>query len=160
MAIDTNYGTTDDVNRAVLEVDRSTTLPTPNAPWATVINRFDSTLALTNTMLDLLIGSDGASGYLGVLAGFLDDSAPVTNISVANVDTAMQISPVKTPPTFNKNDLSTFPDFTAPDPNLQTIPLVDISSLSPPDQPTDINPTISWSEINLNEDIYQQLLTI
>lgn len=159
MAKDTNYGTTDDVHRETMEVDRSTFLPTPDAPWNTVISRFDSTLALTNTMLDLLIGSDGASGYLGVLAGFLDDSAPVTSISVDDVDTAMTVATVKSPPVFNKNDLDTFPDFTAPDPNLETIPLVDISSLSPPDKPTDINPTISWTEINLNADIYQQLLT-
>ena len=159
MATDTNYGTTDDANRATLEIDRSTSLPTPNAPWNTVINRFDSTLALTNTMLSLLIGADGASGYLGVLADFLEDSAPVTSISIDDVDTSMTVANVKSPPVFNKNDFDTFPDFTAPDPDLVTIPTVDVSSLYPPDEPTDINPTISWSEINLNNDIYQQLLT-
>ena len=159
MATDTNYGTTDDANRATLEIDRSTSLPTPSAPWNTVINRFDSTLALTNTMLSLLIGADGASGYLGVLADFLEDSAPVTSISIDDVDTSMTVANVKSPPVFNKNDFDTFPDFTAPDPDLVTIPTVDVSSLYPPDEPTDINPTISWSEINLNNDIYQQLLT-
>ena len=159
--VETNYGTADDTNRATLEIDRSTSLPTPSAPWNTVIDRFDSTMALADDMLERLIGTSvyGDNGYLGILNSLIDDSAPITNIDADNIDTSIAVSPVKSPPSFDKNDLDDFPDFTAADPALETIPLVDISDLLPPTQPDPINPTIAWSEIALNIDIYQPLIT-
>ncbi len=159
MATDTNYGWADgEDKRTTLEIDHSTSLPTPNAPWNTVVDRFDSTMSLADTMLDLLIGSSGTSGYLGLLNGLIDDSAPTTSIEAEDVDTSLVVSPVEAPPSFDKNDLDDFPSFSAPDPNLETIPMVDVSDLLPPTQPGDINPVINWSEIELNGDIYSQLL--
>ena len=59
-------------------------LPTPSAPWQTVTNRFDETLTVANTLLDLLIGEDGESGYLGELQSAIE-AAPITSITSPSV---------------------------------------------------------------------------
>lgn len=140
-----------------VEVDRSWPLPAPSAPWEQVASRFDSTLGMAEDMLELLIGSDGLGGYLGTLNSLLED-APTIDVSVDDVNTDIAISNVLAPPVFNTSDLESFPNFTTPDPEFKTIPTIDVSDLVPPEEPTDINPTIEWSEVALNNDIYAQLL--
>lgn len=142
----------------IVAVSASRLLPTPNAPWSTVTNRFDKTLALADQMLELLIGT-GNGGYLGVLNSLINESAPVTEIVADDIDNTLTIEKVKTPPVFNSSNLGDFPEFNAPDPAIIPIPLVDISTLSPPESPADINPSINWTEIALSNDIYSQLLT-
>ena len=143
----------------IVSVSASRLLPTPNAPWSTVTNRFDRTISLADQMVELLIGVDGSGGYLGVLNELIDESAPVVNITAGTIDNTLTIDKVKTPPVFNSLTLEGFPTFGAPDPPLVPIPLVDTSKLIPPETPDDINPNINWTEKALNNDIYSQLLT-
>ena len=157
MSVSTNEGYDGDSMR-VMEIDRSNSLPTPSAPWNTVVDRFDSTMYMANTMLERLIGTNMFGGYLGILNELIDETAPVVDIEVDDINTGVAISAVKSPPSFNSNDLGTFPIFSAPDPDLEIIPLVDVSTLEPPKEPDDINPSINWSELPLSQDIYPKLL--
>ena len=48
-------------------IDNSYDFDQPVAPFNEVKARFDETLAMANDMMDLLVGADGAGGYLGDL---------------------------------------------------------------------------------------------
>lgn len=152
---DYNQGSAD--SPVALRVDRSTFLPNPMGPYDVVNSRFADSLQIANDMLDLLVGSDGQSGYLGILNGLIDQSAPVTEIDIDPVDTSFDVSTVKPPPEF-RGELGDFPDFNAADPEIRTIPTVDISDITRPDKPADINVTVNWSEIPISGDVYQYLL--
>jgi len=156
--VQTNYGTSEDPNRPTLEIDRSAFTGDPAAPWDIVESRFNSTMATATEMLELLVGEDGNSGYLGDLNALIEFAAPVISIIGDPIDTSITISDVKTPPTFDRNDLEDFSEFNKTDPELVLLPTIDISDLEKPVTPDDINPTITWNEIALNQDIYQELL--
>ena len=143
----------------IVEIQQGNFLPTPDAPWDTVIERFNKSMATADQMLELLLGVDGESGYLGDLKSLANLTTHSYNITTDEVNTDFNVGSVGSAPTFNRNDLDDFPTLSISDPNLQTIPLVDTSTLAPPDTPDDINPNIDWREIPYNSDIYQTYLS-
>ena len=72
--------------------------PTVSAPWEIVNTRFEDTLARADEMLDLLVGADGSSGYLGAMNSAIA-SAPSVSVPVPDVDTNISlVSSVGGPP--------------------------------------------------------------
>lgn len=140
-----------------VDVESSTLLPTPDAPWNTVVSRFDSTLALANQMQELLVGADGSSGYLGDLNALVA-SAPSTSVSSPVIDTALVLSAGGVAPIFDHETLGDFPDVEYADPSLLTLPTIDLASIIPADQPNEVSATLVWSEASLPTDVYVDLL--
>lgn len=134
--------------------------PQPYAPYDLVNDRFTTSLELANQMVELLVGTSGDEGYLGVLNDFLNLAGHTYDIEgkVPDVDTTLTVGQIGSPPQFNDALLDDFPDFNVNDPALRPVPTIDLAELELPPEPEDINPQIIWTELIYNQDIYQKLL--
>lgn len=142
----------------IVTISSSGTYPSVNAPWDIVNTRFEDTLARADEMLDLLVGTDGSSGYLGAMNSAIA-SAPSVSVPVPDVDTNISlVSSVGGPPVFDGGDMAAFPSDTYAAPILATVPTVDASGLLGAAEPVDIDPTMSWAESAYSSDIYADLL--
>lgn len=135
----------------------SSLLPTPNSPVDTVVARFDQTLAMAYEMKELLVGTDGTSGYLGAINNALT-SAPSVTITAPTVDTTGVFKAAGTAPVFDRNDLSDIPDGEYPDPDQMAVPMISTGDLSVSAAPTTVNPALVWGASGFSNDIYQDIL--
>lgn len=138
----------------------SSSVPTPNAPWQIVADKFTNATEKADQMLAILIGPDGTSGALGELRTAIA-AAPAVNIVADEVDTsASLIVSGQVLPVFDRNDLAEYPTDTFPAPTLAPLPAIDTSGLDDDsDKPASISPTIGWSEAPLSADVYTYVLT-
>lgn len=139
-----------------VSIESSNTLPTPGSAGALIAERFDETLAVANEMLELLVGADGESGYLGELNEAIA-AAPTYDIDVDEVSTDLSVTDIGAAPTFTET-LAEYPSESYAEPSLDDIPTVDTSELTPETAPDEVNPTITWSESSLSTDVYTDLL--
>jgi len=139
-------------------IDRSNFLPTPDAPWDLVISRFDETLALATQMVNLLVGADGNSGYLGVLYSLIQD-APSSSVIAPSIDTTLNAPDKASVPRFDYSKLVEIPDCNQTEPALMAIPTLDLSGMINTDPPDDITSAdIDWAERAYDSDIYGPVL--
>lgn len=128
-------------------------------PYDMIVGRFDRSAALADEMLDLLIGANGNSGYLGDLNGLLNDNAYTPAISYTPADlTEQPLSTLPTAPSFDDTSLAVYPTDTYSDPSQLPLPTVDTSQLVPGVAPSSPSPAISWSATGYTSDVYADLL--
>lgn len=119
--------------------------PTPNAPWDLVTQRFAETLAKADEFRKLLVGADGQSGYLGSLANIIQSMPDVSVVKPA-VNTSVALRTVGSAPVFNAGELASYPNEVYSDPALTDGTPIDTSVITIGTAPSDINPSLSWSE--------------
>ena len=142
----------------IVTIHSSGTYPSVNAPWDIVNTRFEDTLARADEMLDLLVGTDGSSGYLGAMNSAIA-ARPSVSVDVPSVNTDISlVSSVGGPPVFDDSELGEFPSDTYAAPTLAVVPTVDASGLVGAVEPDDIDATLTWSESAYASDVYADLL--
>ena len=139
-------------------IDNSYAFDQPVAPFNEVKTRFDETLAMANDMMDLLVGADGAGGYLGDLNAVIS-SAPVTSVTAPFVDTSYILATSgQEVPVFDRSDLQDYPAMPIyPDPSILPLPAVD-TSFEDIDEPADVSPTLTYAEVQATTDVYTPLV--
>lgn len=139
-------------------IDNSYEFDQPVAPFNEVKARFDETLEKADDMMTLLVGADGAGGYLGDLNAVIT-SAPVTSVVAPVVDTSYVLATSgQEVPVFDRSDLAEFPELaTYPDPTILPLPDVE-TEFTDIDEPADISPALSFTEIDADTDVYDPLL--
>lgn len=142
----------------IVTIESGNNPPTPDAPWQQVNERFTTTMQHAEEMLDLLVGTDGDSGYLGELRNIIQ-ARPTIDIPVPSINTSVALrSSGLNIPSFNRNDLSDFPTENIVAPILSPIPSVPTDGLDDITKPSSVNPTMAWSESTLSDDVYPTLL--
>lgn len=143
----------------IVTINSSGSYPSVDSPWNIISARFEETLARADEMLDLLVGVDGSSGYLGAMNSAIA-AAPSVSISSPSVDTNIALkSPSSSPPTFDSSELGAFPTDTYEAPLLTTVPAIDSSGLVGAVEPADIDATLAWSESAYSSGLYDAMLT-
>jgi len=140
-----------------VDVAASTILPTPDAPWTTVTDRFAETLALATQMQELLVGADGTAGYLGAFADTIE-ARPTFTITAPVVDTSLTLVSSGAKPTFDYDLLVDVPNDTYTAPTMTALPAIDDSGLAPGTLPDEATYTFTWTESTLPTDLYDDLL--
>lgn len=139
-------------------IDNEFHFDAPVAPFNEVKARFEDTMLKAEEMLELLVGPNGTSGYLGDLSAIITN-APVTSVTAPAVDTSYTLATSgQSVPVFDKNDLKAYPALpTYPDPTVLPLPAVttNFPALS---EPTDVSPTLSYSETLASTAVYTPLL--
>lgn len=86
-------------------------------------------------------------------------SAPVTTITAPSVDTSLTLETSgQSVPSFNHDDLQTYPDRTISAPSLTAIPTID-SDFTDVDIPDDVSVVLSWSEAIIDNTLYSDITT-
>jgi len=129
----------------------------PVAPFNEVRDRLDDTMAKAESMLEMLVGEDGQSGFLGDLNTAIT-SAPVVDVPVPDVDTEYTLETSgQLVPVFDPLALAEYPTDTYPNPTIAALPTVD-TAFDPLQEPEDIDPTLSYSETAPSTAVYTPLL--
>jgi len=157
----------------------------PYAPYALVEQRFKLSLEKAEEMLDLLVGADGDSGYLGDMSAAIA-SAPTIAIDVPAVDTTIGLKESGlTAPTFDMGTLQTVqdesysvtltstgldvpefsstlkafpPDATYAEPVISALPGITTNDLTDTTLPAEVNASMVWSASLIPTTLYDAIL--
>lgn len=138
-------------------IEHGNFLPNPNqTPLALVIQRFDEVTEEANNLLNMLRGEDGSGGYLGDLNESIA-AAPEYEIEVPDVDTDVTFPSIGSAPTWS-DTLASYPTASIDEPTLEDMPTITSPDDPTSSMPSEVNPTINWSEITLPTELYTELL--
>lgn len=138
-------------------ISASVPLADPRTPEVLIETKFTDAMEKAEEMLELLVGADGQSGYLGNMNSVLE-SAPTPTITAPTVDTSYTLETSgQSLPVFDGSDLEEYPTDTYAAPSLTALPTIDVD-FSDVEEPTDISPTMTWSEESDDLSVYTPLL--
>jgi hypothetical protein len=132
-------------------------IPLPDGPWSLVNDRFQSTLANSEDMLERLVGE---GGYLDQMAEVIGD-VPDTSVVAPDVDTGVALlNSGLSIPGFNRNHLGTFPEETYSLLPLSPLPVISTDGIDAVQSPGVMaDATLQWDPSLFSSDVYAALLS-
>lgn len=142
----------------IVSVIASGFVASPDAPWTLAEEKFAASTTNAESMLELLVGEDGNSGYLGALNSAIE-SRPAVSVTAPTVNTSLTLKTATTGiPTFNTASLGEYPTDSNVVPTLTTHPTVDASGIDGIDKPGSVDTSFTWVDQEFPLDVYESLL--
>ncbi len=124
-----------------------------------VIAKYDATMSDAQSFLNLLIGEDGVSGYLGAMNDIIRTyTAPEIDDFTVTIPTIGILPDERPVPKISDLDTD-FPTFDKASPTLPTLPSVDLSGLNSAEMPEAIAAAVNWVEQNHDNQLFTDLLS-